>query len=143
VLFVDGRDLPSLGMTHRHGRLCLVPQFHENHLFSGPLAFNLLLGREWPASASSLEEAREVCLALDLGPLLERMPAGLMQPVGDGGWSLSDGERSRIFLARALLQRPGMVALDESFASMDPGTAACCLQTTLAHPGTLVVIRHD
>jgi hypothetical protein len=36
--------------------------------------------------------------------LLERMPAGIQQTIGDTGWQLSQGERSRVFLARALLQ---------------------------------------
>ena len=49
------------------------------------------------------------------------MPAGLFQPVGETGWQLSHGERSRIYMARALLQGADLVVLDESFAELDPG----------------------
>jgi ABC transporter len=48
------------------------------------------------------------------------MPAGLFQPVGETGWQLSHGERSRIYMARALLQGADLVVLDESFAELDP-----------------------
>jgi ATP-binding cassette subfamily B protein len=41
--------------------------------------------------------------ALGLGPLLEGMPAGLQQMVGETGWQLSHGERGRLYVARALL----------------------------------------
>jgi len=39
--------------------------------------------------------------------------------VAETGWQLSQVERSRVFLARALLQRPELVLLDESFAALD------------------------
>ena len=45
---------------------------------------------------------------------------GMNQLVGDTGWQLSHGERSRLFLARALLQGGELVLLDESFAALDP-----------------------
>ena len=49
-------------------------------------------------------EAEAICRELDLGPLLARMPSGLEQLVGESGWQLSHGERSRLFIARSLLQ---------------------------------------
>ena len=43
---------------------------------------------------------------LGLDALLERMPAGMMQMVGEGGWALSQGEKARLFIARGILQAP-------------------------------------
>ena len=48
------------------------------------------------------------------------MPAGMLQMVGETGWQLSHGERSRLYIARALLQDAELVVLDESFAALDP-----------------------
>ena len=95
-------------------------------MFSESLAFNLLMGRRWPPRPEDLELAETVCRRLGLGDLLDRMPGGLFQLVGETGWQLSHGERSRLFMARALLQGADLVVLDESFAELDPesfGTA--------------------
>jgi ATP-binding cassette subfamily B protein len=108
----------------------------------GSFAFNLLMARDWPASVEDLAKARAICIELGLGPLLERMPAGLAQQVGETGWQLSHGERSRVFLARALLQDARLTILDESFAALDPETLKLCLKSAAAHARTLVVIAH-
>ena len=100
------------------------------------------MGRNWPASEEDLAEARALCEDLGLGDLLERMPAGLAQTVGETGWQLSHGERSRIFLARALLQKAQLTVLDESFAALDPETLSRCLRTAFARAPTLMVIAH-
>ena len=111
-------------------------------MLGGTLAFNLLMGRNWPADEAQMEEARRLCEELGLGELLARMPSGLLQTVGETGWQLSHGERSRLFLARALLQKADLTILDESFAALDPETLATCLDCAARHARTLVVIAH-
>jgi ATP-binding cassette subfamily B protein len=70
------------------------------------------------------------------------MPSGLNQMIGETGWQLSHGERSRLFLARALLQRADLVILDESFGALDPITLETCMRTVLRRAPALVVIAH-
>ncbi|WP_394821474.1 ATP-binding cassette domain-containing protein [Pendulispora albinea] len=55
---------------------------------------------------------------------------------------ISHGERSRLYMARALLQRADVVILDESFASLDPETQTKALECVLKRAPTLVVIAH-
>jgi ATP-binding cassette subfamily B protein len=62
--------------------------------------------------------------------------------VGDTGWRLSQGERSRVFLARALLQRAPVVVLDESLAALDPENLRECLTCLLHRAPTLILIAH-
>jgi ABC-type multidrug transport system fused ATPase/permease subunit len=62
--------------------------------------------------------------------------------VGEGGWQLSHGERSRIYIARSLLQNSELVILDESFAALDPETATAALRCTVKRAKTLLVIAH-
>src|SRR4029453_3972097 len=102
--------------------LVLTPQFHQNHVLLGSLAFNLLMGRAWPPREEDLREAESVWRSPGLGPLLDRMPGGLQQLVGETGWQLSHGERSRVYIARALLQEGEVLILDESFDALDPKT---------------------
>jgi len=141
LLLLNGLDRHTLG-DDWHRLATSAPQFHENHILSGSVAFNLLMGRQWPATHPDLKEATELCEELGLGPLLERMPSGINQYVGETGWQLSHGERSRIFLARALLQRANLTVLDESFAALDPETLALCLECSLKRARTLMVIAH-
>ena len=141
LLLLNGLDRHTLG-DDWHRVATSAPQFHENHILSGSVAFNLLMGRQWPAPDALLKEAEELCGELGLGPLLERMPGGLGQYVGETGWQLSHGERSRIFLARALLQGAHLTVLDESFAALDPETLALCLNCSLKRARTLMVIAH-
>jgi ATP-binding cassette, subfamily B, bacterial len=141
LLLLDGLDRATLGDAWRQLSTA-APQFHENYILTGTLAFNLLMGRRWPASDEDLAEAEELCRELGLGELIDRMPSGLMQIVGETGWQLSHGERSRVYLARALLQDAELVVLDESFAALDPETLERCLRCALARAATLVVIAH-
>lgn len=141
LLLLNGLDRHTLG-DDWHRLATSAPQFHENHILSGTVAFNLLMGRQWPAPGPDMLDAEALCKELGLGPLLERMPRGLNQYVGETGWQLSHGERSRIYLARALLQGAHLTVLDESFAALDPETLALCLECSLKRARTLMVIAH-
>jgi ATP-binding cassette subfamily B protein len=141
-LLAGGFDRATLGPDLWRRCVVVAPQHHENHVFSASLAFNLLLGRPLPHSPEDLREAREVCEALGLAPLLERMPAGLEQIVGDTGWRLSQGERGRLFMARALLQRADLTVLDESLGALDPENVRLGARCALARSRSLLLIAH-
>ena len=142
LLLLRGLDRQTLGSEGWRRRVVGVPQFHENHVLTGTFAFNLLMGRRWPAQPQDLQEAEAVCRELGLGNLLDRMPAGLLQMVGETGWQLSHGERSRLYIARALLQGADLVILDESMAALDPETLRQSLRCVLDRAPTLLVIAH-
>src|SRR6516165_8002666 len=138
----DGLDRDTLGAESWRRRVVIAPQFHDNHVLMGTLAFNVLLGRDWPQQQADIEEAEAICRALELGPLLERMPAGLQQVVGETGWQLSHGEKSRLYTARALLQSADILVFDESFAALDPQTLRHTLNLVLERAPTVFVIAH-
>jgi ATP-binding cassette subfamily B protein len=142
LLLLGGFDRETLGAEAWRRRVVIAPQFHENHVLMGTFAFNVLMGRAWPPTPADLEEAVQVCRALQLGPLLDRMPAGILQMVGETGWQLSHGEKSRLYIARALLQRADLIVLDESFAALDPQTLEKTLSYVLQRAPTVLVIAH-
>ena len=100
------------------------------------------MGRRWPPRVEDLADAEAVCRELGLGELLGRMPGGFEQMVGESGWQLSHGERSRLFIARALLQRADLLVLDESFAALDPENLRLALTCVLNRAPALLVIAH-
>lgn len=142
LLLLDGLDWQTLGAEGWRQRIVAAPQFHENHVLAGTFAFNLLMGKRWPPSAEDLQKAEALCYELGLGELLQRMPAGLMQMVGETGWQLSHGERSRLYIARALLQGADLIILDESFAALDPENLQMAMQCAINRAATLMVIAH-
>lgn len=142
LMLVGGLDQHTIREPDLRRVIASAPQFYKNHIFAESMAFNLLLGRSWPPSREDLQEAQEVARSLGLGPLLERMPAGLFQHVGETGWQLSHGEKSRVFLARTLLQRAEVLVLDETFGALDPDNLKQCMDVVLDRAKTLVVITH-
>ena len=137
---LDGAVAGDPGWRDRVG---LVPQHGDNHVLLAPVAFNLLMGRGWPATERDLAEAGEICAELGLGPVLARMPAGLGQTVGETGWRLSQGERARLCVARALLADHDVLILDEPLGALDPQTARTVLAVARRRARTLVVISQE
>jgi ATP-binding cassette, subfamily B, bacterial len=140
---LSGSRLPSSGSVTGSSTVTAAPQYHENHVFSASFAFNLLLGRRWPPTDQDLRDAWDVCVELGLEPLLTTMPSGIEQPVGEVGWQLSHGERSRLYVARALLTQANVVILDEAFATLDPVALSRTLRCVLTRAGALLVIAHE
>jgi ATP-binding cassette, subfamily B, bacterial len=142
VLLLRGLDRATFGTAGWRKRVTAAPQFHENYVLSGSFAYNVLLGREWPTSGDARAKAIELCNELGLGELIAKMPAGLEEMIGETGWQLSHGEKSRLYIARTLLQGVELVILDESFASLDPETMRVVQTCVLRHAPSLVVVSH-
>lgn len=141
-VLVDGFDRRTLGDDAWRKHVAVAPQFHENHVLAETFVFNLMMGRHKLPSRNDMPQAEEICRELGLGDLLDRMPAGLLQMVGETGWQLSHGERSRLYIARALLQDADLVILDESFAALDPVNLQHALACVVKRARSLVVISH-
>ena len=142
LMFLNGLDDKTWGARKWRQHIVAAPQFHENRVLTGSFAFNLLMGRDWPPTQSDLQEAEEVCRALGLGTLLDEMPAGIMQMVGETGWQMSHGEKSRLYIARALLQNAPLVIFDESFAALDPETLLGVFKYVDQKVNSLMVVAH-
>ena len=136
-----GLLLPESGQIARADALSYVPQ--EPHLYNATLFENITLFQQ----DCSEQAVRQALKALCLSDWAEALPQGLMTPLGEGGQSLSQGQRKRLGLARALVQDRPLILLDEPTAALDERTAATIREVLLAlkESGrhTLFVISHD
>ncbi len=115
---IGGADLADVDLAAWRRHVAWVPQ--RPHLFGGTLAENLRLG-DPDAGAERLEGVLE---ATGLAELVAALPAGLETRVGEGGITLSAGERQRVAVARAALRDTPLVLLDEPVAHLDLTTEA-------------------
>ena len=108
-----GLDIRYWGRRSLRSLLALVPQ--EPVLFDGTVRDNLLYGNP---RATSRELTRVLEIA-DLEGVLQRLPRGLNEELGPQGRRLSGGEKKRVALARAVLQEPRILILDELMGALD------------------------
>jgi len=132
---------PESGHIARADACSYVPQ--EPHLYNATLFENITLFQQ----DCSEQAVREALKALCLSEWTEALPHGLMTPLGEGGQSLSQGQRKRLGLARALVQDRPLILLDEPTAALDETTAATIREVLLSLKAsgrhTLFIISHD
>jgi ATP-binding cassette subfamily B protein/subfamily B ATP-binding cassette protein MsbA len=135
---VDGRDVRQVTRASLRKQLAMVLQ--EPFLFSGTIAANIAYGRPG-ASRAEIEAAAR---AVDAHDFIALLPGGYDSAIGEGGGTLSQGQRQLIAFARAVLADPRILILDEATASIDTRTERtiqAALERLLAGR-TSVVIAH-
>lgn len=90
--------------------------FQDVYLFADTIAGNIRYGRENAAQADMEAAAREACCHT----FIAKLPQGYDTMVGEGGSTLSGGEKQRISIARAILKDAPVILLDEATSSLDP-----------------------
>nr|AXL06731.1 ABC transporter ATP-binding protein [uncultured bacterium] len=122
---IDGADVRDLARRDVTGQVGLVPQ--RAYLFAGTVADNLRYG-DPDADDERLWHALEVAQAAEF---VHAMPDGLDTVIGQGGSTVSGGQRQRLAIARVLLARPRIYLFDDAFSALDNATEAA-LRAALA-----------
>jgi ABC-type bacteriocin/lantibiotic exporter with double-glycine peptidase domain len=110
---LGGEDIRKIQIKSLRQSVCYLPR--DPVLFEGTIASNLQFVR----SAASKREIEDAIRMVELSGLVGSLPDGLSQRIGPDGCQLSGGERQRLALARALLQQPRILILDEATSCLD------------------------
>ncbi len=114
AIAIDGSDLRTLALDELRRRVAVVAQ--DTVLFAGTIADNI----RYAAPEADEARIREVGRLALVDAFADELPDGYQSQVGSRGTQLSGGQRQRIAIARALLQDPLVLILDEATTGIDP-----------------------
>ena len=135
---VFGISAAKIPLDELRGNIAMVSQ--NPYLFRGTIAENVLYGNV-SADIAQLEQALRSARLWDYVSTLED---GINSQIGDGGSKLSDGQRQRIAIARALIRNAELIILDEASSALDTKTEREIQQTMdeVFRDKTVIVIAH-
>ena len=111
---IGGRDVREYTLESLMDQISMV--FQNVYLFADTIENNIKFGMPDATHAEVAEAARKACC----DDFIEALPDGYNTVIGEGGASLSGGEKQRISIARAMLKDAPIVILDEATANVDP-----------------------
>lgn len=135
---LDGRDVRDYSMDSLMKNFSFV--FQNVYLFHDTIANNIRFGQEDLPLEKVKEAARKACC----DDFIEALPDGYDTVIGEGGASLSGGEKQRISIARAMLKDAPIVILDEATANVDPENEDRLQKAieALTRDKTIIMIAH-
>jgi ATP-binding cassette subfamily B protein/ATP-binding cassette subfamily C protein LapB len=136
-IFIDGHDLNTVHPVELRQNIGVMPQ--EPFLFSGSLKENIELS--YPVSK---ERLMEVVKMTGLENLIKKSGAGDGLQVGENGSNISVGQRHLVAMARAIVNDPSILILDEPTTGLDIGLEKLLVSkmNKIVENKTLIVITH-
>ncbi|MFB9755153.1 ABC transporter ATP-binding protein [Paenibacillus hodogayensis] len=137
-VLLGGTDVRGLEPEALLRKVSMV--FQDVYLFQDTIENNIRFGKA-DATREEIEAAAKAARCHDF---IMRLPQGYDTPVGEGGSTLSGGEKQRISIARAMLKNAPIVLLDEATASLDPENELDIQRAIdeLIQGRTVIVIAH-
>lgn len=137
-ILIDGVNIKEYSIESLRRQMSIVTQ--EPVLFNDTIAANIAMGNP-AASAGDIENAAKIANAHQF---IVNKEQGYQTNVGDRGVKLSGGERQRVTIARAVLQNPPILILDEATSSLDTESEKLVQDAiiNLMQDRTSIVIAH-
>ncbi|QKX02919.1 ATP-binding cassette domain-containing protein [Wolbachia endosymbiont of Litomosoides sigmodontis] len=110
---IDGCNIKSIALSNLRSLFGLVPQDHM--IFSCSILENILYGKP----DAEYEEVKQAAISAYAMEFVEKLPDKFDTFVGRRGLKLSEGQKQRIIIARAILKNPQILILDEATSALD------------------------
>ena len=137
-ILIDGIDIKKIKISslRRHFGQMLQDVF----LFSGTIRSNILLRKE----GVSDEEVMEACRYVNADSFINKLEAGLDEPVRERGNNFSAGQRQLLSFARTIVHKPSVMILDEATANIDTETEVLIQDSLekMKNIGTMLIVAH-
>ena len=135
---LGGRDVREYSMDALMRNYSFV--FQRVYLFHDTIANNIRFGQPDAPMEAVIEAAKKACCH----DFISALPDGYDTVIGEGGASLSGGEKQRISIARAIMKDSPIIVLDEATANVDPENEAELMQAVeaLTKEKTIIMIAH-
>jgi ATP-binding cassette subfamily B protein len=136
AILVDGVDIREVTQHDLRDQIGYVPQ--KSALFSGTIKSNLLYADK-NATPEMLESAIEISQAAEF---VNSNPEGIATEISQGGVNVSGGQKQRLSIARAMVKKPPIYILDDSFSALDFKTDAALRRALKAQAAnsTLMIV---
>ena len=122
LVLIDGKPIEEYPLKVLRDSISMVPQ--EPFLFSATIAENIAFG----VGDASEEQVKAVARLVRIDQEIDKFPNGYEQRVGERGITLSGGQKQRIAIARAILQKPRILLLDDVLSAVDSETETSILE---------------
>jgi ABC-type multidrug transport system fused ATPase/permease subunit len=138
AIYFDNKPAEQYDLKTIRSQMAIVPQ--DVFLFGGSIRENIAYGKPGASDEAIIEAAKNA----NAWEFIERFPDGINTLVGDRGVQLSGGQKQRIAIARALLNDPAILILDEATSSLDAVSEQLVQQglEKLMEGRTSIVIAH-
>lgn len=137
-VLIGGVDIKTMTCDSLLAHISMV--FQQVYLFHDTVLNNIRFGQPAATMDEVVAAARKACCH----DFISKLPNGYETVIGDGGSTLSGGEKQRISIARAILKAAPIVILDEATASVDPENEHLIQQalSALVQGKTMLIIAH-
>ena len=138
TITIGGHDVKEYKLDSLMKNISMV--FQNVYLFQDTIENNIKFGKPDATHEEVVEAAKKACCH----NFILILPDGYDTVVGEGGGTLSGGEKQRISIARAMLKDAPIILLDEATASVDPENEADLQRAieALTHNKTIIMIAH-
>ncbi|KAJ9501566.1 hypothetical protein H2202_002527 [Exophiala xenobiotica] len=138
AVYIDGQDIATLSRDSLHENIGVMQQ--SPYIFNDSVMYNVRYGKP----SATEEECRQACRMAGLHDIVMAREGGYDANTGKDGANYSGGERQRILLARAFLERPKIMLIDEGTSAMDSETEASIKQSInkVFAGQTVIIVAH-